>query len=253
MLDTTQNVFIVIVSLACAFVLMTVMNRYWPAESRRAHNDLIGWQLSVLGTTYAVIIGFMLYTVWIEFGTADLNADAEANSLVNLYRLSDGLAPEQGAKIKVLARAYGDAVADHEWPEMARASMPTETREIASQMWRALMEAKGSYATELTAEDHALYELSALAGYRRIRLLESAARLPGVLWWVLLVGGTVTIVSTCLFGAANGTLHAIQVGAFTLLISLVLVAIADINRPFQGSVHVSDNAFRRAQIDMKEQ
>jgi hypothetical protein len=43
------------------------------------------------------------------------------------------------------------------------------------------------------------------------------------------------------------------VGAFTLLISLVLVAIADINRPFQGSVHVSDNAFRRAQMDMKEQ
>ena len=37
-----------------------------------------------------------------------------------------------------------------------------------------------------------------------------------------------------------------------LLISLVLVAIADINRPFQGSVHVSDYAFRRAQMDMKE-
>jgi hypothetical protein len=244
MLDTTQNVFIVIIALACAFFLMAAMNRYWPAERRRAHNDLIGWQLSVLGTTYAVIIGF---------GTADLNTDAEANSLVNLYRLSDGLAPEQGAKIKVLARAYGDAVADHEWPEMERNTMPAETREITRQMWKALMESKGSSPTEITAEDHALYELSALAGYRRIRLLESAARLPGVLWWVLLVGGTVTIVSTCLFGAANGTLHAIQVGAFTLLISLVLVAIADINRPFQGSVHVSDYAFRRAQMDMKEQ
>ncbi len=253
MLDTTQNVFIVIISLACAFFFMAAMNYYWPAERRRAHNDLIGWQLSVLGTTYAVIIGFMLYTVWIEFGTADLNADAEANSLVNLYRLSDGLAPEQGAKIKVLARAYGDAVADHEWPEMERNTMPAETREITRQMWKALMESKGSSPTEITAEDHALYELSALAGHRRIRLLESAARLPGVLWWVLLVGGTVTIVSTCLFGAANGGLHAIQVGAFTLLIALVLVAIADINRPFQGSVHVSDNAFRRAQMDMKEQ
>ena len=57
-----------------------------------AHNDLIGWQLSVLGTTYAVIVGFMLYTVWINFGAADLNADAEANSLVNVYRLSYGLA-----------------------------------------------------------------------------------------------------------------------------------------------------------------
>jgi hypothetical protein len=152
-----------------------------------------------------------------------------------------------------LARAYGDAVADHEWPEMEHNTMPAETREITRQMWKALMESKGSSPTEITAEDHALYELSALAGYRRIRLLESAARLPGVLWWVLLVGGTVTIVSTCLFGAVNGALHVIQVGAFTLLIALVLAAIADINRPFQGSVHVSDNAFRRAQMDMKDQ
>ena len=38
-----------------------------------------------------------------------------------------------------------------------------------------------------------------------------------------------------------------------LIIALVLVAIADINRPFQGSVHVSDYAFRRAQMDMKDQ
>jgi hypothetical protein len=231
---------------------MAAVNHYWPAERRRAHNDLIGWQLSVLGTTYAVIVGFMLYTVWIDFGAAELNTDAEANSLVNVYRLSDGLPPQQRARLKALARAYGDAVVDHEWGEMAVNTMPGESREITRQMWLILMSTKGASATEITAEDHALYELSALAGYRRIRLVESASRLPGVLWFVLLIGGAVTVASTCMFGASNGALHVIQVSAFALLISLVLVAIADINRPFQGSVHVSDFAFRRAQTDMKD-
>ena len=103
---------------------MTAVNYYWPPEARRAHNDLIGWQLSVLGTTYAVILGFMLYTVWVDFGSAELNTDAEANSLVNLYRLSDGLTPNEGAKLKALARAYGDAVVFQEWGEMARTSCP---------------------------------------------------------------------------------------------------------------------------------
>jgi hypothetical protein len=56
-----------------------------------------------------------------------------------------------------------------------------------------------------------------------------------------------------MFGAANGPLHVVQVSAFALLISLALVAVADINRPFQGSVHVSDYAFRRAQMEMKDQ
>jgi Protein of unknown function (DUF4239) len=252
MLDTAQNIVIVIVALASSLSFMAAVNYYWPPEARRAHNDLIGWQLSVLGTTYAVIIGFMLYTVWIDFGSAELNADAEANSLVNLYRLSDGLTPNEGARLKVLARAYGDAIVDQEWEEMAANIMPSKTREITRQMWQTLMASKGASPTEITAEDHALYELSALSGYRRIRLVESASRIPGVLWFVLLVGGVVTIASTCMFGASNGPLHVIQVGAFTLLISLVLVAIADINRPFQGSVHVSDYAFRRAQMEMKE-
>ncbi|MGA3223914.1 MAG: hypothetical protein ABSC65_09145 [Acidobacteriaceae bacterium] len=253
MLDTPQNFFIVIVALACSLFFMAAVNYYWPAEKRRAHNDLIGWQLSVLGTTYAVIVGFMLYTVWIDFGTADLNTDAEANSLVNVYRLADGLPAQQAGRLKVLARAYGDAVVDHEWGEMAVNTIPTESREITRQMWSTLTASKGSSPTEITAEDHALYELSAMAGYRRIRLVESAARLPTVLWCVLLIGGAVTVASTCMFGASNGALHVIQVSAFALLISLVLVAIADINRPFQGSVHVSDYAFRRAQMEMKEQ
>jgi magnesium-transporting ATPase (P-type) len=253
MLDTAQNIVIVIVSLACSLSFMAAVNYYWPREKRQAHNDLIGWQLSVLGTTYAVIIGFMLYTVWINFGEADLNSDAEANSLVNVYRLSSGLAPEEGAKLRALTRAYGDAVVDNEWGEMANNIMPEETRAIARQMWATLMASKAASPTEITAEDHAIREVSALAGYRRIRMVESASRLPGVLWFVLIVGGVVTIASTCMFGAANSPLHIIQVSAFALLISLVLVAIADINRPFQGSVHVSDYAFRRAQVDMKDQ
>jgi hypothetical protein len=72
-----------------------------------------------------------------------------------------------------------------------------------------------------------------------------------VLWCVLIVGGIVTIVSASMFGSANTFLHAIQVFVFSLLIVLALVAIADIDRPFRGSVHVSNFAFRRAQQDMK--
>ena len=250
MLDTAQNTLLVIVCLACSLGFMAAVNHFWPPEKRRAHNDLIGWQLSVVGTTYAVIIGFMLYTVWINFGAADLNVDAEANALVNVYRLADGLAPRQGAQIQALARSYADAVVNQEWPEMDDGAIPAETRVISQQMWQAVMATQNATPTEITAEDHSLDQLSALGGFRRIRLLESQARLPGVLWFVLLMGGIVTIASSCMFGAANGVLHTMQVGAFALLISLSLAAIADINRPFQGGVHVTNSAFRRAQEEM---
>ena len=106
--------------------------------------------------------------------------------------------------------------------------------------------------TEAVAEDHAITELSSLTEHRRTRLLQSAYRLPAIFWAVLLVGALLTIVSASMFGSANAKLHALQVFSFTLLITLVLLAIADVNLPFRGWVHVSNYAFVRAQENMQD-
>ena len=88
MLSTWENFIIIILAVGGSLLFMWSLNRIWPWEKRHAHNDLIGWQLSILGTTYAVILGFMLYTVWTNYGLAKLNADNEANALGNIYRLA---------------------------------------------------------------------------------------------------------------------------------------------------------------------
>jgi hypothetical protein len=251
MLTTTESIFVPIVTVAGSLLFMAALNWVWPWENRREHNDQIGWQLSILGTTYAVILGFMLYAVWTNFGAAESNVDLEANALVNVYRLADGLPDQQRVQLQMLARRYVDTIIDQDWPEMAHKKIPDQSMQINGDMWKTLMSVKAASPNEITAEDHALYELSALTEHRRTRLLQSKSQLPTVLWCVLLVGGAVTVASSCLFGSANTGLHALQVFAFSLLISLGLVAIADIHRPFQGAVHVSDYAFRRAQQNMQ--
>jgi hypothetical protein len=251
MLSTAENLTIVLAVVAVSLLFTVALNKLWPWEKRRVHNDLIGWQISVLGTTYAVILGFMLYTVWTNYGTADLNTDSEANALLNIFRLSAGLPDAQHVQLQNLARAYADTVVNHDWPEMANEQIPDGSRVINANMWKVLMSVKDASPSEITAEDHALSELAALNEHRHMRLLESAATLPIMLWCVLIIGGVVTMASTSMFGSPNFGLHALQVFAFSLLISLALVTIADINRPFQGSVHVSSFAFERAQKDMQ--
>ena len=110
MLDTVQDILCIILIVGSSLLFLWLLERFWPGDKRIKHNDIIGWQLGVLGTTYAVILGFMLYTVWINFGAADLNADAEANAVVNVYRLADGLPDKQRTQIQRTARAYADAV-----------------------------------------------------------------------------------------------------------------------------------------------
>jgi hypothetical protein len=252
MLGPALNIVVLALTIAASMLFMAALNRVWPREKRQAHNDLIGWQLNIIGTTYAVILGFMLYTVWTDFGAANLNVDLEASALRNVYRLAEGLPEPQRVKLQLQAHAYAYAVINQDWPEMARGQTPEESHEINQAMWKTLMSVKLATPSEIVAEDHALSELSSLTEHRRTRLLQSRYQLPAIFWAVLLIGAFLTITSASMFGSANPRLHALQVFSFTLLITLVLLAIADVNLPFRGWVHVDNYAFIRAQENMKD-
>jgi len=242
-----DNILIVTFTVAAALLFMAGLNRLWSRANRKVHNDLIGWQLSILGTTYAVILGFMLFTVWTTFGAASLNTDLEANAVVALYHVADGLPEPQRSQLQTLARSYVDTVIEHEWPQMNRGEVPERTTTINIDMWKAATAAKVASPTEINAQDHALSQLSSLTEHRLTRIVQSTNQLPTVLWCVLIVGGVLTILSASTFGSESTRLQTMQVFSFTLLIALTLVAIADIHRPFSGLVHVENYPFRRAQ------
>jgi hypothetical protein len=84
-------------------------------------------------------------------------------------------------------------------------------------------------------------------GASPLRLLESRERLRALLWAVLVVGGIVTAGPTCPFAVDNFKLHVVQV-----LLALMLVAIASLDPPFQGDVHVPPDAFGYALQNFEE-
>jgi hypothetical protein len=251
MLSFTANMAILLFTMAASMGFTLAMNRLWPVAQRYAESDLVGWQLSVLGTTYAVTLGFMLYTEWGEFKAAELNVELEANSLRNIYRLAQGL-PHDRAVIERLTVAYATEVTDHDWPEMSRGVTPEESHQVNENLWKALLSAQIEKPMELTAHDHSLSELSLLTQHRRTRLLQNKYELPGIFWCVLLVGGVLTIVSVSIFGSRQPRIHMLQVLSLTLLITLVMLTIEDIDKPFRGWVHVDDYAFHRALETMRE-
>jgi hypothetical protein len=253
MLTLAEDLLVLVLTMAGSLGFMLLLNRIWPCETRNVQNDLIGWQLNMLGTTYAVILGFMLYTVWTDFGAAELNADLEASALRNVHRLAEGLPSTQRAQLEMQARSYADAAVYRDWPDMARGLVPEETRKINEAMWTTLMSVKAAAPSENVAEDHAITELSALTMHRQTRLLQSASHLPAILWCVLLAGGALTIVSVSMFGSSKFKFHALQVFSLTLLITLSMLAIADINQPFRGWVCVSKYAFEREQTNMRSE
>lgn len=188
----------------------------------------------------------MMSGVWNNLQMARLNAEQEANNLMNIFRFGYQLPPESRSEVQTLAREYCQSMISDEWPAMAKQQQSASAHRITEQRWQSLISVQPRNATEQTVMDHALSELTSMTGHRRIRLLQSRQNLPALLWAVLIVGGIVTVGSTCLFGVENFRLHLVQVFEISFLLSLMLVAIASINRPNRGDVHVTPEAFRYA-------
>ncbi|HEX4019637.1 MAG TPA: hypothetical protein VHX63_00700 [Acidobacteriaceae bacterium] len=250
MLNGYDNVVLILACLISSFTFLFLLNRIWIPAKRRAHNDVIGWQISVIGTIYAVMIGFMLYAVWGNFQVADSNADLEASALVNVYRTAEGLPEPQRDAVQQWARMYARDMVTAEWPAMSRGHWSREGHQVIDHLWSVVISTQVNNASQQTSLDHTIFELGDLTLHRRQRRLENDSSLPAILWAVLISGGIITIVAASLIGSENIVLHFVLVLSLALLISLILSAIADIDMPFRGSVHVSSYAFAQAQNTM---
>ena len=246
MLSSVQSALVVILAVAASLLLVALLNRLWPSDHRKLLNDVTGWQLGVLGTTYGVILGFMLYTVWEGFSAAQIDANLEATSMLNVYRIAAGLPSPQRQAMQDLARKYESVVVEVEWPAMQHQVEDRSAGVVLDQMWKVLTTVNLDSMSVGNSVDHLQYAMSNLAERRNLRDHQRTNQLPAMLWLLLILGGVATIISSCILGNDKNWLHYCQVGALTFVIITALAAIADLARPYQGAVAVEPSAFVRA-------
>jgi Protein of unknown function (DUF4239) len=251
MLSYAQSAFLVVAALVISIVTVAVLNRVWPIASRKLINDVTGWQLGILGTTYGVILGFMLYTVWNDFRVAEVNANLEATSLLTVSRIGAGLPSPQREAFHALGLKYAEVAIHVEWPEMQLQEDSHASEVVVGKMWKVLTEVKTEGTGGNNTIDHLTSALGDLSERRNLREQEFQVRLPGILWLLLVAGAGATVGSSCLLGNDNKWLHYCQVLALTFVVAVTLASIADLARPFEGAVSVTPIALERAYAMMQ--
>jgi hypothetical protein len=230
-----------------ALAFLWLVTRSSAANSRKESNDFTGAVVAVIGTTYAVILAFMLSGVWNMLQQAQANAEQEANALVNVWRISADINPNLGEQIRASCQKYAEAVVNLEWPAMeAQKPLPSEADDVIDRLWVLAGDSQAHSGADSIASYQLLEELRILTECRRIRLMHSREELPGILRAVLIAGGVITIAACCFFGVPSFRFHVLQVIVLSFLISLVLVAIADLDRPYQGNDVVQPDGFEFA-------
>ena len=240
------NILIVLACVGGSVIFLFGVTRASPVHSRKESNDFTGAVVSVIGTTYAVLLAFMLFTVWTMFQNAQVNAEQEANDLVNVYRISGELQDPERSTLQDLTRRYAQHTVAVEFPAMTNEALPPEGGQLINQMWKAAHAVQPHSSDESQAVGDLTNTLENLTEHRGIRIMQSHEMLPPILWIVLIAGGIITVAASCFFGVQNFRFHLMQVTVLSCLIALVLVAIADIDSPYQGDVKVNPAGFEFA-------
>src|SRR5581483_10832079 len=84
----------------------------WVADE---HNTVVGALFAAAGVVYAVVLAFVVFVVWEQWGAADASVVAEAAALVSAYRATEDLPQPLQKQAQDALRAYDRNVMDVEW------------------------------------------------------------------------------------------------------------------------------------------
>lgn len=237
---------IIIVGFAVVFSIcgILIIRRFISHEKLKIHNDVAGFIFGTLGVTYAVLLAFTVIIVWENYDEASANVEKEANCLADLYVDAEAFGDPFKKEVQTLLYEYGKAVANEEWETLSRGEISPHVQQIVKNIWAHYKSYLPKNLTEEVFFKESVSHLNELGELRRLRLMESHTGINPILWFVLIFGGTITIVFTFFFGMQNLKAQLIMTTLLAIIISLILFTILEFDYPFTGNASISSGPFK---------
>lgn len=226
-------------------VIGNLIDRVFPRGMREQHNDLAGFILAVIGVVYAVLLAFVAIGVWERFELAEIRSYQEAGALSSVYRDVNSF-PAQSGTIHAMLREYVDLVLNEEWEKMRRGGQSERADRLLERIDAAVRQLPVKTPAQQDVQDQILQAMETTLSGRDARLSMDASGINGIMWAVLIIGASVTVGFTFLFGFKHTLMQQMMIGSLSSIIGLVLFLTAVLDFPFRGGITVDPEAFRNA-------
>jgi hypothetical protein len=207
------------------------------------HHDVSGSVLSVVGTLYAVVLGFLVVGSFNTFETARLTTQHEADSLRDIFHLSLELPPATRNELRGECVNYADAMINDEWKTMQEGFASGSGRQAMFKLWTTTCRFEPKTNREINLQAAILTQLGSMSDARHQRLIKAAPEYGPIIWGVLLFGAAITVLLTYVFDIEQFGLHVCLTCLVTLIIGLNLILVALFSYPYSGDVSVSPYCF----------
>ncbi len=221
-----------------------------PHGLRRDHASSASTIFTVIGTTYAVLLAFVTMLSWEGWNGANAATDSEAALAGNVYELLGEMSGPDAAQMRADIVAYVHDVAAREWPMQARGEAVGEQAPALARLMRTALHVQPQSLADANLHRLLLEDVTRLEDARHLRLSASRSSIPGIVWFVLIAGGGITIAFASFLGSPNLVFHLTMSSLLAVSGALVLLIVVALSNPFRGDMRVTPAPFARALAGM---
>ena len=241
----------VVVLPALAVLIQWLIRRRAPSLASGENNDAVGFLGATAAVVYAIIVGFMVITLWENYVAAGDTVENETSSLRDVVQFSGAFGPAAQNEIRRQVVQYAKSVTTMEWQAMAQG----EDSPAAQMDFDRLITAVQGLRVRGPAQQEVLGNMLAqvdAAGRERQRRLElSGPQIPAPMWLVVILTSVVTIGFCLLFEIKSARLRYFMVAAVVAVISAILVLSLLLEYPFSGSIEVKPTPFQHVAGELR--
>ncbi len=248
-----SSIFVFIV-LALVYIILFLAHKFIKPSHELIEDNVISIGfLQVIATAYSVLLAFIAFNVLTVHQDATQVVETEANYISNIFRGVHALPSAIAYPIQNNLIKYLDQIINKEWPEQKIGIIP----KADAKGWHAL-DSVGSelYSSKVGAvnpvlQAEMLSQLDNLYNARRMRILAVSESLPTFMWGIIALGGFIVIGFVAVLGSNNFKLKMIMATIMSISLSLIIVLIISLDRPFRGQLSMDKDSYINIQHNIK--
>jgi hypothetical protein len=237
--------FLVVSITACLSVLgMLLVRRRVPFNELSSYHEVAGYLLSVVGTLYAVLLGFVVVDAMQHMQDVRGLVSMEASGLANIYLCSEGLPPEKRKILQNLCREYAQEVIDDEWKTLKEGKYSQKTFHTVFRIWKEITTFDPTTQREQQLSQQLISEICSMTQNHRTRVISSTRGVAPVMWLVLVIGGLFTLIFTYFFAIENLKVQALMTFLVAMTLSLNIYLVFVFGNPMATDLGIKPGPFR---------
>jgi hypothetical protein len=234
----------ILLAVGWAISCMLIVRRKFDIQEMRVNHDVADPLLSVVGTLFSILLGFLVAGAMQRFDEARINVQEEAGALADVFRGAEGFPATIREPLQKSCKDYANVVIDEEWKLMEDKKASPKAWSIYGDIWRTCVNYIPDNDGRSNVHQAILAAISRLGNYRTLRFAAMNNQLPLGMWIVVLAGGGATIAFTYFFEVKNVRMQVVMTGLVATVMALNIFLLANYDYPFSGDVIVSPTAFQ---------